>query len=116
MRVSSVTFSADSRYVFSGSWDGTVRAWNVRYGQPHGAPLEADDTVIAVVTNRDGSQVVSVTDAGTTQMWPTPSGAAGLRAKLTANMSRKQWSEWVSADIPYMEVCPGAPRPARLEN
>ncbi len=34
-----------------------------------------------------------------------------LCAKLTRNMSRKQWREWVSADIPYTCQCPGLPIP-----
>jgi len=29
--------------------------------------------------------------------------------KLTANMSREQWHDWVSPDIPYITVCPGLP-------
>ena len=34
-----------------------------------------------------------------------------LCAKLTRNMSRKQWREWVSPDIDYLEQCPGLPIP-----
>jgi hypothetical protein len=29
--------------------------------------------------------------------------------KLTENMSHKQWSEWVSPDIDYINVCPELP-------
>jgi hypothetical protein len=34
-----------------------------------------------------------------------------LRDKLTTNMSRQQWREWVSPDpdIGYRELCPGLP-------
>jgi hypothetical protein len=43
-------------------------------------------------------------------------GAGGtpgeLCAKLTANMSRKQWSDWVSPQISYITMCPGLPIPA----
>jgi hypothetical protein len=31
--------------------------------------------------------------------------------KLTANMSRQQWRDWVSPDIGYIELCPGLPIP-----
>ena len=30
-------------------------------------------------------------------------------AKLTTNMSRQQWRDWVSPDIDYIKVCPGLP-------
>jgi hypothetical protein len=32
-----------------------------------------------------------------------------LCAKLTTNMSRKQWREWVSPDIDYIKTCPDLP-------
>jgi hypothetical protein len=32
-----------------------------------------------------------------------------LCAKLTTNMSHKQWHDWVSPDISYLTVCPGLP-------
>ena len=32
-----------------------------------------------------------------------------LCAKLTHNMSRKQWNQFVSPEIDYIPVCPGLP-------
>jgi hypothetical protein len=29
--------------------------------------------------------------------------------KLTANISRQQWREWVSPEIEYIKVCPDLP-------
>jgi len=34
-----------------------------------------------------------------------------LCGKLTANMSHKQWHDWVSPVIPDFAVCPGLPTP-----
>ena len=31
--------------------------------------------------------------------------------KLTTNMSRKQWREWISPDIEYIKLCPRLPDP-----
>jgi hypothetical protein len=31
--------------------------------------------------------------------------------KLAANMSRKQWHDWVSRDIAYITLCPRLPVP-----
>lgn len=35
-----------------------------------------------------------------------------LCAKLTRNMTHRQWQEWVSSDIEYVTQCPGLPIPA----
>jgi hypothetical protein len=35
-----------------------------------------------------------------------------LCKKLTRNMSRKEWREWVSPEIPYTCQCAGLPIPA----
>jgi hypothetical protein len=32
-------------------------------------------------------------------------------AKLTTNISHKQWNEWVSPAIDYIKVCPNLPVP-----
>jgi hypothetical protein len=44
------------------------------------------------------------------RLWPSDARRE-LCAKLTSNMSRKQWREWVSPDIPYMKICEGLPIP-----
>jgi hypothetical protein len=46
------------------------------------------------------------------RLWdvPPPSAWPGMLCdKLTANMNRRQWNAWVSADIHYETVCPGLP-------
>ena len=34
-----------------------------------------------------------------------------LCAKVTRNMSRKQWRDWISPEIPYACQCPALPIP-----
>jgi len=43
----------------------------------------------------------------TVWIWPAIVTPEMLCEKLTANMSRKQWREWIFADIEYVELCPG---------
>ena len=45
------------------------------------------------------------------RVWPAVAGPKDLCDKLTANMSHKQWNEWVSPDIDYIKVCPDLPMP-----
>ena len=46
----------------------------------------------------------------TLRLWPTyPDPASAMCAKLTTNMSHKQWRDWVSPDIDYIKACPDLP-------
>ena len=45
------------------------------------------------------------------RIWPAIATLEMLCDKLTANMSHNQWREWISADIEYVELCPGLPIP-----
>ena len=55
--------------------------------------------------------VASASADGTMRMWPADATPEMLCDKLTANMSREQWRDWISADpdIGYTELCPGLP-------
>jgi hypothetical protein len=47
------------------------------------------------------------------RLWPAPKAWPDeLCKKLTRNMSRKQWLEWVSPEIDYIEQRPGLPIPS----
>ena len=44
-------------------------------------------------------------------MWPGAALSEMLCAKLSTNMSKQQWREWVSPDIEYIPACPALPIP-----
>jgi hypothetical protein len=54
-------------------------------------------------------RLASASDDTTMRLWRAVASPDMLSAKLTANMSRQQWRDWVSPDIDYIEVCPGLP-------
>jgi hypothetical protein len=43
------------------------------------------------------------------RLWLNYHDATSLCAKLSTNMSRREWREWVSPDIGYVAGCPGLP-------
>ena len=110
-QVTSVAFSPDGKRIASGSYDKTVRVWDAATGQPVGQPITGHTgAVYSVAFSPDGHQIVSGSLDTTVRVWPTyPDPASAMCAKLTTNMSHKQWRDWVSPDIDYIKVCPDLP-------
>jgi WD40 repeat protein len=117
--VLTVAFGPDGQTLASGSSDTTVRLWDVADSAQHpfplGQPLQGHTAAVrSVAFSPDGHTLVSGGGDGTLQLWPTPQDAtvATLCSKLTANISREQWSDWISPSIGYMTLCPQLPVPA----
>jgi WD40 repeat protein len=54
-----VAFSADGKYIVSGSADKTIRLWNTK-GKPIGQPFKGHKTVVmSVAFSPDGKYIVS---------------------------------------------------------
>jgi WD40 repeat protein len=109
--VDGVAFSPDGHHLATASFDTTVRLWDVDTGQPVGQPFAHGDIVNSVAFSPDGNRIASGSSDSTARLWPAAGTAEMLCDKITANMSRKQWSDWVSSDpqFPYIELCPGLP-------
>ena len=72
--------------------------------------IDTDSPVVVVAFNPDGTRVVSGSWDGTLRLWPTPKDCPDLLcAKITHNLSRKEWREQVSLNTEYQEQCPGLP-------
>ncbi len=110
--VTAVAFSPDGSRVVTGSQDSTLRLWEAATGRPIGEPLDGHtEGVTAVAYSPDGSRVASSSTDDTVRIWPAMASAADLCDKLTTNMGRKQWNEWVTPDIDYIKGCPDLPVP-----
>lgn len=91
----------------------TVQLWNA--GPVNGDRLILPGhlaQVVSVAISGDGSRIVSGSVDGTVRIWPNPPGISltqALCGKLTTTISRRNWDEWISKEIPYQDVCPGLP-------
>jgi WD40 repeat protein len=110
--VNSVAFSPDGHRMVTGASDMTVRLWDADTSQALGSPLGGHtDEVVSVAFSPDGERIASGGRDKTIRLWLSEITAAKLCEKLTTNMSRKQWREWVSPEIEYVPACPELPIP-----
>ncbi len=110
--LSGVAFSPDGQHLASAGGDETLRVWDTRTGQPVGAPLTGHTGALSgVAFSPDGQHLASGSRDKTVRLWPAVASRKDLCAKLTTNMSRKDWRDWVSPDVPYMKICEDLPVP-----
>jgi len=73
-QVTAVAFSPDSRYALSGSWDGTLRLWDVRTGRGVRAFSGHKGEVRAVAFSPDGQRALSGASDRKLMLWDVLTG------------------------------------------
>lgn len=96
-----ISYSEDGRHLVSGGDDGKLQFWDSTHLQPVGKPIKEHlRGVTGVRFTGDGRWVVSSSEDGTVRVWPAPRAWPDLLcAKLTSNISRKEWAVQVSSEI-----------------
>ena len=109
-----LTFSADGSYVVSvDRQTSALQLRELKTGRPVGNPMIGHTgNVFSVAFTADGNHIVSRAMDEGWMLWPGPNNWRDeLCDKLTANMTRAEWDEWVSPTIEYRAPCPLLPSP-----
>lgn len=72
--VNSVAFSPDGRYALSGSWDGTLKLWEVKTGKKVRTFRGHKDLVMSVAFSPDGRYALSASFDKTLKLWEVATG------------------------------------------
>jgi WD40 repeat protein len=72
--VTSVTFSLDGKTIASGSWDKTVKLWDVATGKPITTLNRHSDLVTSVTFSPDGKTIASGSFDKTVKLWDVATG------------------------------------------
>jgi len=107
------TVNTDGWEIASASTEHSLRGWVDGNGAPVSfAGEQSESEVLDLRFSVDGESIGAGDGDAMERLWPVLDGWADrLCKKLPRNLSRKEWRDWVSADIDYIEQCPGLPIP-----
>merc|ERR1712127_693518 len=89
--VEDVVISSDGQFALSGSWDGTLRLWDLNTGLTTRRFVGHDKDVLSVAFSADNRQIVSGSRDKTIKLWNTLG-----ECKYTIVSEGEGHSEWVS--------------------
>ena len=89
--VSDVVISSDGKFALSGSWDGTLRLWEIQSGRTTRRFVGHAKDVLSVAFSVDNRQIVSGSRDKTIKLWNTLG-----ECKYTIGTDTEGHSEWVS--------------------
>jgi hypothetical protein len=113
-RITDVKFSPDDRQIATAGYDKTVKIWNSDNLSNRPITINKhEDFVLSVAFSSDGNYLVSSGEVPDNKSipflyyWPThaSSMADQMCAKVTRNLTQREWENYVGYDIPLQKTC-----------
>lgn len=82
--VSDVIISSDGQFALSGSWDGTLRLWEIKTGKTTRRFVGHSKDVLSVAFSVDNRQIVSGSRDKTVKLWNTLVSQQGAHSAATS--------------------------------
>ncbi|MCU0438917.1 MAG: High-affnity carbon uptake protein Hat/HatR [Raineya sp.] len=108
-QVNNIAFNPkNSNMLATGSWDGTVKIWNLSLLKESPIVLRDHyDWVWSIAFSPDGEKIFAGCKDLMVRAWPTRASklAEMLCKEIKRNMTETEWSTFVGKDIPYENTC-----------
>ena len=106
--VNALSFHPELELLASASYDGSVRVWDPR--RPGAPPVALPDhgySVWSLAFGPDGELVIGSGDR-TARVWTTGTERLAEEAcgHVGRDLTRGEWADYISRDLPYEETCP----------
>merc|ERR1712216_724631 len=103
--VQDVVISADGQFALSGSWDGTLRLWNLNLGASDTTFVGHEKDVLSVAFSADNRQIVSGSRDETIKLWNTR-GECKYTIQADGAEGHTEWVSCVSFSPNAVTVSP----------
>jgi WD40 repeat protein len=94
----------------SGSFDDTIRLWDVATGRPIRTPLTGHTNIVkSVAFSPDGKTLASGSDDDTIRLWDvayTDDTVTYLCGSAGRSLTHDEWAQWVPPGPAYQDICP----------
>jgi guanine nucleotide-binding protein subunit beta-2-like 1 protein len=88
--ISDITLSSESKFALTGSWDNTLRLWDIEAGRTTYRFMGHTKDVLSVTMSPDNRQIISSSRDRTIKLWNT-------LAECKHTFDTSQHSDWVSS-------------------
>ncbi|MEQ8239857.1 MAG: hypothetical protein RIA69_11630 [Cyclobacteriaceae bacterium] len=109
--ITDLSFNNDGNYLLSGSFDRSIRLWNIK--RPEKAPIvlrdsESEQWIKSVTFSSDSKHFYSGSFDGTLSRYYLSMDelSQGLCDRISRNMTIDEWETHVAEDIVYQKTCP----------
>ena len=108
-----MVFLPDGQTLVSGSFDNSVRLWDMLDLQTEPIVLLGhEDWVMSAIFSPDGQILISGSRDNTIRLWPMLPRLFDLGCEVVRrNLTWAEWQRYVGEDEPYWPVCPDLPVP-----